>query len=67
MPQTGKDYPGSYAELLAWFPDEAACWDYLEWATLAGRVPLPEGVGRAAWRLSSGRWECTVCGRQASV
>lgn len=29
VPQTGKDYPGSYAELLAWFPDEAACVDYL--------------------------------------
>ena len=31
MPQTGKDYPGSYAELLTWFPDEPACLDYLEW------------------------------------
>jgi hypothetical protein len=31
VPQTGKDYPGSYAELLEWFPDEAACLDYLEW------------------------------------
>ena len=26
MPQTGKDYPGSYAELLAWFPDRKMRW-----------------------------------------
>ena len=67
MPQTGKDYPGSYAELLAWFPDEAACWDYLEWLRWPEGFQCPRCVSRAAWRLSSGRWECTVCGRQASV
>ena len=27
----GRDYPPSYAELRAWFPDDAACLDYLEW------------------------------------
>jgi transposase-like protein len=67
VPQTGKDYPGSYGELLAWFPDEAACWDYLEWLRWPDGFRCPRCVGRAAWRLSSGRWECTVCGRQASV
>ncbi len=67
MPQTGKDYPGSYAELLAWFPDEAACWDYLEWLRWPDGFRCPRCVGRAAWRLSSGRWECAVCGRQVSV
>ena len=48
MPQTGKDYPGSYAELLAWFPDEAACCDYLEWLRWPDEVPLPE-VRRPGW------------------
>ena len=24
-------YPGSYAEQRAWFPDDAACLDYLDW------------------------------------
>ena len=67
MPQTGKDYPGSYAELLAWFPDEAACWDSFEWLRWPDGFRCPRCVGRAAWRLSSGRWECAVCGRQASV
>ena len=67
MPQTGKDYPGSYAELLTWFPDEAACVDYLEWLRWPDGFRCPRCVGRAAWRLSSGRWECALCGRQASV
>ena len=32
MPTAGQDYPGSYeAELRAWFPDDRACIDYLEW------------------------------------
>jgi hypothetical protein len=29
--QRSRDYPGSYGELLAWFPDDHACIDYLEW------------------------------------
>lgn len=47
-----RDYPGSYAELLAWFPDEA-CLELpvLGVAALAGWLPLPavrEPVGLAA-------------------
>ena len=67
MPVAGQDYPGSYAELLTWFPDDEACLDYLEW------LRWPEGFrcsrcgGGAGWRLSSGRWECAACGRQTSV
>ena len=67
MPQAGKDYPGSYAELLTWFPDEPACLDYLEWLRWPDGFRCPRCVGRAGWRLSSGRWECAVCGRQVSV
>jgi transposase-like protein len=67
VPQTGKDYPGSYAELLAWFPDEPACLDYLEWLRWPDGFRCPRCVSRTGWRLSSGRWECAVCGRQASV
>jgi hypothetical protein len=29
-PRAGKDYPGTWAELIAWFPDDAACRTYLE-------------------------------------
>ena len=63
----GKDYPGSYAELLAWFPDEAACVDYLEWLRWPEGFRCPRCAAVAGWRLSSGRWQCGGCGHQASV
>jgi len=30
-PKAGVHYPGSLADLRAWFPDDAACLDYLAW------------------------------------
>jgi hypothetical protein len=27
----GRDYPGSYAELRAWFDEDWKCLDYLDW------------------------------------
>lgn len=67
MPAAGRDYPGSYAELLEWFSDDAACLDYLEWLRWPEGFRCPRCAGREGWRLSSGRWECAVCGRQTSV
>jgi transposase-like protein len=52
---------------LAWFPDEDACLDYLEWLRWPDGFRCPRCAGEAGWRLGSGRWECAVCGRQASV
>jgi transposase-like protein len=67
VPVAGRDYPGSYGELLSWFPDDAACLDYLEWLRWPNGVRCPRCVSPDGWRLGSGRWECGVCGRQASV
>ena len=67
MPVAGRDYPGSYPELLSWFPDEFACLDYLEWLRWPDGVRCPRCAGREGWRLGGGRWECAVCGHQASV
>jgi hypothetical protein len=67
VPTAGRDYPGSYGELLAWFPDDHACIDYLEWLRWPEGLRCPRCVSRAGWRLSSGPWEGTVCGRQTSV
>ncbi len=67
MPAAGRDYPGSYAELLEWFSDDAACLDYLEWLRWPEGFRCPRCAGREGWRLSSGRWECAVCGCQTSV
>ena len=62
-----KGYPGSYAELLAWFSDEAACVGYLEWLRWPDGFRCPRCAARAGWRLGSGRWQCGTCAHQASV
>src|SRR5438270_4682154 len=67
MPTAGQDYPGSYGELRAWFPDDRACIDYLEWLRWPDGFRCPRCVSREGWRLRSGRWECAVCVRQRSV
>jgi transposase-like protein len=67
VPVEGKHYPGSYADLLAWFPDEGACQDYLEWLRWPDGFRCPRCAEPAGWRLGTGRWECAACGRQASV
>src|SRR6266571_2113769 len=63
-----REYPGTWAEFLAWFPDDAACTRYLE------RLRWPEGIACAAcgerrgWRTGDGRfWVCAGCARKTSV
>lgn len=66
MPLRGLHYPGSYAELRAWFPDDDACMDYLDW------LRWPEGLvcpacGWAAAAAASGRvWRCGGCRKRVS-
>jgi len=66
-PVAGRDYPGTYGELLAWFSDDEACLDYLEWLRWPTGFHCPVCGARAGWRLASGRWECADCGRQTSA
>jgi hypothetical protein len=40
-PQAGKDYPKNYADFLGWFPNDAACLDYLDRLAQAVRFFLP--------------------------
>ena len=44
MSAVGVDYPGQYADFLAWFGEDAACLDYLDWLRWPdGHLPvLPE-------------------------
>lgn len=67
LPTAGRDYPGSYAELLAWFPDDAACLDYLDWLRWPDGWRCPTCLCGRGWRLANGRRECAACGRQSSV
>lgn len=30
-PKAGVHYPGNLAAVRSWFPDDAACLDYLDW------------------------------------
>src|SRR5260221_47228 len=66
-PVAGRDYPGSYAELLAWFSDDDACLDYLDWLRWSDGWRCPGCACEPGWRLASGRRECAGCGRQSSV
>ncbi len=66
-PAAGRDYPGSYGELLAWFGDDDACLDYLDWLRWREGWRRPACACERGWRLASGRRECAGCGRQSSV
>jgi transposase-like protein len=66
-PVGGVDYPRSYAELRSWFPDDAACVDYLDWLRWREGWSCPVCGGRVGWPLSNGRRECSECGRQTSA
>ena len=65
-PRAGVDYPGSYADLLSWFPDDAACLDDLDWLRWPDGFVCPHCGGTRAWRLADGRWSCGGCARRVS-
>lgn len=52
---------------MAWFPDDAACLDYLDWLRWREGWSCPACASQRGWRLASGRWECAACGRQSSA
>ena len=66
-PVRGVDYPATYQQLLAWFPDNGACLEYL------ARLRWPEGFvcpacGHGeAWKTGQGLWMCKECERRTSV
>ncbi len=66
FPRRGRDYPGSYAELRAWFPADAACLDYLDWLRWRGGFVCPHCGDQRAWRLADGRRSCAGCARRVS-
>lgn len=63
----GRDYPRSYAELRAWFPDDDACRDYLEWLRWPNDFVCPHCAGQGGSRLQDGRYWCAPCHRRVSV
>lgn len=61
------EYPGSYAEVRAWYPSEAACLDYLDWLRWPDGFCCPLCRSSAGWKLPDGRWSCGRCGRRVSA
>ena len=66
-PVGGLDYPRTYQEFRAWFPDEVTCREYL------GKLRWPQGFicpgcgGGQSWRTGPGLWMCATCGLKTSA
>ena len=66
-PVGGTDYPRTYQEFRAWFPDDVACREYLGELRWPNGFTCPEcGVG-GGWRTGKGLWMCAACGRKTSA
>lgn len=66
-PLVGVDYPGQVADLRAWFPDDAACLDFLDWLRWPDGFCCPHCRSKTGWRLADGRYSCGGCKRRVSV
>ncbi|AOU97705.1 hypothetical protein BI364_06795 [Acidihalobacter yilgarnensis] len=52
-PKAGVDYPRNYAEFMAWFSDDAACLDYLDWIRWKDGFECPSCHGSKGWRMKN--------------
>ncbi len=66
-PRPGVDYPESWSELLAWFPDEAACLACLERLRWPAGFVCPGCGGGHGWRMGDGLYRCAACDRRSSA
>jgi transposase-like protein len=66
-PRPGVDYPGTWHEFLAWFPDDPACLAYLERLRWPKGFVCPKCSCARGWRIADGRWSCGHCKRKVSV
>jgi len=63
-PKAGVHYPGNLAAVRSWFPDDAACLDWLRW---------PDGFrcthcgSEKGWRLPVGGWSRGGCRKRVRV
>lgn len=67
MPRRGVDYPATFQQLLEWFPDDAACVEYLAGLRWPEGFRCPGCGHPAAWRTGEGLWMCRACGKKTSV
>ncbi len=66
-PRVGVDYPGTWASFVEWFPDDAACREYLEGLRWPEGFLCPHCGSGIGWQTSDGRFSCGGCARRVSV
>jgi len=67
FPVGGVDYPKTYQQLQAWFPDDAACLEYLAGLRWPAGFACPGCGWGEFWRTGKGLWMCRRCERKTSV
>ena len=67
MPRAQLHYPGSYAEQRAWFSDDAACLDYLDWLRWPEGFCCPACSATVGWKMARPAWRCGDCRQQVSL
>ena len=63
----GRDYPGSYAQMRAWFDEDWKCLDYLDWLRWPQGFVCPRCSSTVGWRLADSRFKCGGCDRKVSA
>lgn len=66
-PVAGVHYPGNLVAVRSWFPDDAACLDYLDWLRWPDGFCCPHCGAKKCWRLPAGGWSCGGCRRRVRV
>ena len=66
-PRAGVHYPARLSGLRAWFPDDAACLDYLDWLRWPEGFVCPHCGSVIDWPMRDGRHRCGDCDRRVSV
>ena len=66
-PVGGRDYPRTFQEFRSWFPDDAACREYLGRLRWGDGFSCPRCGCGAYWRTGAGLWMCVECGLKTSA
>lgn len=61
------DYPGTWQSFESWFPDDAACREFLARVRWPDGFVCPNCAAGDAWLTARGLWMCRTCGRQTSL
>jgi ISXO2-like transposase domain/Transposase zinc-ribbon domain len=66
-PKAGVHYPGNLAAARSWFPDDAACLDYLDWLRWSDGFRCTHCGCEKGRRLPAGGWSCGGCRKRVRV